>query len=174
MILHTARLILRPLRRRDLDDLAALYADPEVMRFSGDGKPRTRARVRKRLARALRHWKEHGFGIFALIAKEDGAFVGRCGVADLHGHGAPELAYTLARRFWGQGLATEAAAAVVRHAFEDLHIPRLIGVVRVGNEASRRVLEKVGMRFVRDYEYDGHRALWYESENPEAALTEGG
>jgi RimJ/RimL family protein N-acetyltransferase len=78
-LLLTERLLFRPFRETDLDDLTALYGDAEVMRFLGEGRPLDR----ERLDRMLRHWQEHGFGIWALFDKE-GGFVGRCGVAYLH------------------------------------------------------------------------------------------
>src|SRR5579883_1534181 len=115
-VLQTPRLLLRPFRADDLDDLAELYADPEVTRYIGTGCPQNRDQVQRRLERMMRHWQEHGFGMWALLHKPEGRFVGRCGAGYLHGRGDPELAYTLARRFWGQGLATEAVRLVLQHA----------------------------------------------------------
>jgi ribosomal-protein-alanine N-acetyltransferase len=164
-MLQTERLVFRPFRETDLDDLAALFADPEVMRYLSRGVPLTRAETAERLERALRHWSQHGFGIWALF--ERGAFVGRCGVAYLHFADQPELAYTLARRCWGKGLATEAAARALRYAFEEVGLPRVVAFARVENGASRRVLEKVGMTFRGPYEYEGHEAVAYEMVNPQ-------
>jgi ribosomal-protein-alanine N-acetyltransferase len=132
-VLHTDRLLLRPFREEDLDDLAALYGDAAVMRFLGEGRPMDRAQTRERLERMIRHWQEHGFGIWALFDKESGGFVGRCGVACLHRPGEAELAYTLARRCWGKGLATEAAGAVLRHAFEVLRLPWVVAFARAAH-----------------------------------------
>jgi ribosomal-protein-alanine N-acetyltransferase len=163
-VLHTERLLLRRFRAADLDDLAALYADAEVMRFLGEGRPMDRAQTRERLERILRHWQEHGFGIWALFARDGGAFVGRCGVAYLHRPGEAELAYTLARRCWGLGLATEAAAAVVRHAFEVLGLPRVVAFARVENVASIKVMKKLGMTFKEPCVYNGFDAVMYALE----------
>src|SRR5579884_2128872 len=144
-LLETERLLLRPFREEDLDDLCALFADPEVMRYLGGGKPRTREETRERLARVLAHWREHRFGVWALFDRAGGEFVGRCGIGYLHGQGAAELTYALARRHWGRGLATEAVGRVLRYALEELGLPRVVGVALADNRASQRVMLRAGM-----------------------------
>jgi ribosomal-protein-alanine N-acetyltransferase len=160
-VLHTERLLFRPFCEADLDDLAALYGDAEVMRFLGEGRPMDREQTRERLGRMILHWQQFGFGIWALFAEDGGGFMGRCGVAYLHRPGEADLAYTLARRFWGKGLATEAAGAVVRHAFEVLGLPRVIAFARVENVASVKVMTKIGMTFQERCQYGGHDAVLY-------------
>jgi ribosomal-protein-alanine N-acetyltransferase len=164
--LETERLLLRPFREADLDDLADLYADPEVTRYIGPGYPQDRDQVQRRLERMMRHWQEHGFGMWALIEKAEGRFVGRCGVGYLHDRGDAELAYTLARRFWGRGLATEAVRRVLQHAFEVVQLPRVLGAALVGNVASHKVLLEAGLIFVERIHYDGKEALLYAIDNP--------
>jgi RimJ/RimL family protein N-acetyltransferase len=164
-VLETERLVLRPIREGDADDLFALWSDPEVMRFIGDGKPRTREDTEVRLRRALLHWREHGFGLWALLDKA-GGFVGGCGVGYFHELPDAELGYALARSHWGRGLASEAVAVVLRHAFEVLDLPRVVGVAQAGNDASQSVLLKAGMALRQAYQYEGKEALMYAIENP--------
>jgi RimJ/RimL family protein N-acetyltransferase len=164
-VLETERLLLRPIREDDADALFALWSDPEVMRFIGDGKPRTREDTEVRLRRALLHWREHGFGLWALLDKACG-FVGGCGVGYFHEMPDPELGYALARFHWGRGLASEAVTRVLRHAFEGLDLPRVIGVVQVGNVASQNVLLKAGMTLRQSFQSEGKEALLYAVENP--------
>jgi ribosomal-protein-alanine N-acetyltransferase len=163
--LTTARLELRPVQADDLDDLAALYADPEVMRYIGTGQPRTRADSATRLEIMLDHWRQHGFGFFTV--RQRGEFIGRCGLQRLGDTGAIELGYTLAKRFWGQGYATEAARACVDYAFGPVGLHTIVAIARPANLASRHVLEKLGMRLVKMTEWDGGPVAWYELTRPE-------
>jgi ribosomal-protein-alanine N-acetyltransferase len=171
--LQTERLVLRPFREEDLDDLAALYADPEVMRFLGEGRAKTREQTRVLLERAIEQCRRHGFGIWALRDRQDGRFVGRARVAYLHGLGDAELSYTLARRCWGRGLATEAVREVLRHALAVLRLPRVLGVAQVENIASQQVMRKAGMTLRGPYRDDGREALLYAIENPAWASLPG-
>src|SRR5438128_2204028 len=124
MILETERLLLRPFTQDDEEDLFALYTDPRVMRYLGG--VRTREQTRQRLDAMLAHWREYGYGIWALVEKGTGAFVGRCGLGHLHEEvGDPELAYTLGRACWGRGLATEAAGRALAFGFGVLRLPRV-------------------------------------------------
>jgi ribosomal-protein-alanine N-acetyltransferase len=142
------------------------------MQFLGSGKPRTREETRERLQRVLDHWQEHGFGLWVLLDKADGGFAGWCGIGYLHGRGHAELAYTLARRYWGRGLATEAVLRVLRHAFEVLQLPRVIAVARVENVASQQVMIRAGMTFQEEIQYDGKDAVLYAIENPGGGRSE--
>jgi ribosomal-protein-alanine N-acetyltransferase len=165
-VLETERMVLRPFREGDLEDLAALHADPEVTRFLGGSRPRTRQETAEKLRKTMEHWRQHGFGIFALVEKEAGDFVGHCGAAYLHGMGDAELAYSLAKPCWGRGLATEAATAVLRHAFDVVGLPRVVAVAVADNIASQKVMAKVGMTLQGPYQFDGRSAVLYAIEKP--------
>ncbi len=167
--LETDRLLLRPMRDADLDDLCALYADAEVMRYLGNGRPRSREETAERLQRALAHWQKYGFGIWTVCDKRDGRYLGRCGYGNLHDYADRELAYSLHRFAWGQGYCTEAARAVVRHAFEATKLPRLIAVARPQNSASIAVMRKLGMTFQKMIDFEGGDAVLYALDNPLAS-----
>jgi RimJ/RimL family protein N-acetyltransferase len=154
-VLQTDRLILRPFLADNLDDLAYL-ASP----------PRTREETQARLQKILDHWRQHGFGIWAVLEKATGQFAGHCGIGYLHELPDVELTYALLTHYRGHGLATEAVIAVLRHAFEVLGLPRVVGVAVVDNVASHRVMAKAGMRLRGPYEYDGKQAVMYVIENP--------
>ena len=149
IILESKRLILRRLVSEDLDALWALYCDPEITRYIPDA-PKTLDEARKEL-----EWHKNGhprnpdLGLWATIHKGTGRLIGRCGLLPwtIEGQEEVEVAYTIARDFWGQGLATEAAQGIVRHAFERLNITRLICVIEPENIASMKVAEKIGMTF---------------------------
>jgi ribosomal-protein-alanine N-acetyltransferase len=101
------------------------------------------------------HWPRHGYGIWAVTEKATGVFLGQAGLNHIDEIAETELDYALARDSWGRGLASEAAEAAVRFAFERAGLARLIGFVVPENVASRRVLEKLGFAFETETHYWG-------------------
>ncbi|SCL14582.1 Protein N-acetyltransferase, RimJ/RimL family [Micromonospora nigra] len=152
--LETPRTVLRGWCPEDLPAMAAINADPEVMRWIADGSVLDRERSDARIAAYERHWQEHGFGLFALTLRPTGELAGFAGLAvpaflpEIMP--AVEIGWRLARRHWGRGLATEAARAVLDHAFGTLALDRLVSVHQIGNDASERVMRKLGMHLDRD------------------------
>lgn len=152
IILETDSLILRHQVLEDLDDLWALYCDPEITKYIPDA-PRSREEAKEEL-----EWHMHGhprfpeLGLWATIHKETGKFIGRCGLLPWTIDGQPEVevAYTIAREYWGQGLGTEVARAILNYGFEKLYLTRLICVIEPENTASKKVAEKIGMKFERE------------------------
>jgi hypothetical protein len=106
---------------------------------------------------------KYGFGMWATIHKETGKFIGRCGLTpmDIEGHEEIEVGYMLAKEYWGQGLATEAAQAILRYGFEQAGLSRLICVINPGNQASSRVALKIGMTLEIDGDVNGEPTLLY-------------
>lgn len=149
IILETPRLVLRHQAPADLDDLWALYCDPEITKYIPDA-PRTRDEAREELEWHMNgHPRNPDLGLWATIYKESGKFIGRCGLLpwSIDGQQEVEVAYTIARTYWGQGLATEAAEAILQYGFRQLNLPRLVSLIEPENAASQRVAEKIGMRF---------------------------
>ncbi len=147
IILETKRLILRRQVMEDLDDLWALYCNPNITKYIPDA-PRSRAEAQEEL-----EWHMHGhpkhpeLGLWATIHKETGKFIGRCGLLPwtIEGQYDVEVAYTIAEEFWGEGLGTEAAQAILQYGFMQLSLVRLICLIDPNNLASQRVAEKIGM-----------------------------
>lgn len=153
---HTARLTLRRFTATDLDDLAALHGHPSVMRYIDDGRPVPRDTVARQLALILREYEQlpAGQGCFAVRAAASGAFLGWCALrpaASLGLTDGTELGYRLLPSAWGRGYATEAARALVRHAFTALDVDRVVATTMTVNTASRRVMEKSGLTLVRTF-----------------------
>ncbi len=136
----------------DLDSLSALYSDPEIRRYFPEGTL-TYEETKEEL-----EWFLHGhpahpeLGLWATILKESGRFIGRCGLLPWTIDGRPEVevAFLLAKEYWGQGLGTEAAQALLEYGFGKLGLPRLICLIERENQASIRVAAKIGMTFEKE------------------------
>ena len=152
MIFETDRLLLRQQVPEDFEALWAFHCNPENVRFYLDA-PNTREEVRQELEWHLDWYhRENEFGTWAIIHKETGNFIGLCSLMPwtIDGKDEVEMAYILAQEFRGQGLGSELSQAVVRHGFEKLNLPRIISLVEPENKTSRRVVEKIGMRFEKE------------------------
>jgi ribosomal-protein-alanine N-acetyltransferase len=160
-IIETDRLVLRRLTPEDADDLAALYADPEVMRFFGG--PRTPEQTQAQIAWCLAEYERGNPSLWATVLKADSRFIGRCGLLPqmLDGQPEAEVAYMIARPLWNRGLGTEAAHAIQEYAFRNYKFGHVISIIAPDNVASQRVAEKNGMRYERDAEYGGHLCRIY-------------
>jgi RimJ/RimL family protein N-acetyltransferase len=159
--LETARLSLRPFGAGDLDALCRITADAEVMRYIGDGRSITREETAANLHNIVESFRRRGFGRWAVEEKAGGALLGYCGLARPAESPGVELVYMLARRAWGRGLATEASTAVLRYGFEELGLERVYALTMPGNLRSRRVLERLGMEYLRDDCYYGYACVCY-------------
>ncbi|MFE0458518.1 GNAT family N-acetyltransferase [Kitasatospora sp. NPDC058965] len=147
--LRTARLRLRQWHDADLDRLAALDADPEVMRYIADGTTHTREQTAESLLRIRTGWAERGFGLFAVELLDSGRFAGWVGlnVPRFLPEILPavEIGWRLRRDCWGHGYATEGARAVLDFGFETVGLERIVSIHQLPNTASARVMAKLGM-----------------------------
>lgn len=163
VILETKRLLLRRLVIDDLDALFALYSDEEIRRYFPEGTL-TYEETKEELEWFLNghpHYPE--LGLWATIYKETGQFIGRCGLLPwtIDGRNEVEVAYLLDKKFWGQGLATEAAQAILHYGFEHLQLSRLICLIDRENRASISVATKIGMTFEKEGEDEKGPFLLY-------------
>jgi RimJ/RimL family protein N-acetyltransferase len=147
--LTTARLILRRWRDSDREPFRVLNADPRVMEFFP--APLTPEESDSGIARVEQHFDRHGFGLYAAEFIETETFIGFIGL-NIPNFEAPfmpavEIGWRLAHDYWGLGLATEGACAVVHHAFEELRLPGLVSFTAAANLRSRRVMEKIEMSY---------------------------
>ena len=155
ILLRSERLVLRRFTTADVDLLVELDADPQVMRYINGGHATPREQIAGDVLPAWLAWYERagGHGFWAAIERRSGEFLGWFhlrpgrGVTD----DEPELGYRLRAAAWGRGLATEGSRALVDLAFARLGARRVTGSTMAVNQASRRVLEKVGMRVVRSF-----------------------
>ncbi len=164
--LHTERLFLRQFLESDLDEYARMCANPEVMRYIGDGRTLGRDEAWRSMASALGHWVLRGFGLYACEEKATGRFVGRVGIINPEGWPGMEAGWLIGRDSWNRGFATEAATAVIRMAYESLGTTRLISLIRPENAASIRVAEKLGAVPEKTMTLMGAPALIYAYSAP--------
>jgi RimJ/RimL family protein N-acetyltransferase len=153
-------MLLRRFTEADAGPLAALYGDPCVMRFIAP-QPLSLAEVESEILPAyLREYRElaDGLGSFAAIEKATGQTAGRFSLKPANSYGlagGTELGYRLYPAFWGRGLATEGAGALIGSAFGRLQLDLVVATTMADNAGSWRVLEKCGMRRVRTFHYPG-------------------
>lgn len=166
IILETEHLLFRPLELSDLDDLTALYSDPDVMRFLSG--PRDREEVQRVLNMYIREYQIYGHSFFATISKSEQRFIGQCGLLhqEVDGETEIELGYVLARPYWQQGLALEGVQALKDYGLQKLGLTRLISLIPAENRASVHIAEKVGMHYERDIDQWGERFRLYAIEKP--------
>lgn len=152
--LVTERLRFRPFGSDDEDVLHALWAHPLVRRYLWDDQVVDRDQVREVIAASERDFDSDGFGFWMLLFLDEATVVGFCGFRQHPETAEVELIYGIHPDHWGQGLATEAADGALGHAFGTLGLDEVIAGTDAPNEASIRVLEKLGMRETRRF----HRA----------------
>jgi RimJ/RimL family protein N-acetyltransferase len=142
VLLETERLLLRPLGAGDLDDFAALLADPDVTRFVSR---LTRDEAAERIRADEAEWRQRGHGILVVSHRESGEFLGRAGIKRWPQFDECELGWVLRRAAWGHGYATEAARACAEWGFANLEVPYLTAMIHPRNARSIAVAERLGM-----------------------------
>jgi [ribosomal protein S5]-alanine N-acetyltransferase len=144
-VIETPRLLLREMKLEDLDFVAAMLADPEVMRFYP--KTYSRAEAEAWIRRQLDRYRRDGHGLWLAVDRRTGEPLGQVGLVrqQIDGRAEPEVGYLIHRPFWRQGLATEAAAATRDYAFAKLDKQRVISLIRPENVPSQGVARKLGM-----------------------------
>jgi ribosomal-protein-alanine N-acetyltransferase len=150
-MLKTERLILRKLVPDDAEALYRIYHEPDVLKYFACAPPESIEVERAGIERHLGHYERHGFGLWATILRDSGELIGRCGLLAQKVDGADEVevAYLLSPRFWGRGLASEAARTIRDFAFQSLGCSRLVSIIHPQNLASKRVARTIGMQFSR-------------------------
>jgi RimJ/RimL family protein N-acetyltransferase len=179
-MLETPHLILRAPEPGDLDALAAIFGDPEVMRFIGGGATKTRDEIAAAIERFRKSIAETGLGAYTIVRKDTGEICGDAVLVHIPPSGVDwkntgvfsddvEVGYRLGASHWGQGIATEAASALLEYAFDPsgLDLKRVVGVTHPENAASMRVLEKCGLvKLGLTTEYYDTECMLYELKRP--------
>lgn len=162
--LETSRLILRPFESGDVEVAFGWFGDPVVMRFTPTGPDTSIDQTKARIANYQKHQTTHSFSKWIILERRLGGAIGDSGLLKLEDHGWIDLGFRLAQSYWGKGLATEAASAWVRAAFDDFHIDGLKALVHPENVASIRILEKLRFQAERRDTIMGMKSIVYSLE----------
>lgn len=156
MWIETQRLILREFQQEDAQELAFILANPKVMKFSATGIL-SLAQTQEKVYSFISSYKKYGFGKWAVVLKESSKLIGYCGIAveKIDCKDEREIGYRFDSKFWGKGLATEAASAALHYGFAKFKFPYILGIVERSNAASVRVLEKLDMQYKRETLFHG-------------------
>ena len=158
----TSRLILRAFTEEDIDPLHNILGEEDTLRYFPNPDPPSREKVEKLISARLQHWKDHGYGWWAIEQRSKKGLIGWSGLLFLPETEEVEVGYLLDKAFWGKGLATEAAQACLQYGFKNFDMQSIVAIVHLENVASQRVIEKLGMSFVDAAHYFGmdcHRYL---------------
>lgn len=154
MILETERLLLRELTMDDVNDLHIILSDPESMGHYP--KPYSMKKSEGWIKWNIDNYATHGFGMWAVILKDENKFIGDCGITmqSINGEEEPEIGYHINKRYSNKGYGTEAAKVCRDYAFNELGLEKVFSYMKYTNKASSRVAEKNGMRFIMEYKDD--------------------
>lgn len=171
--IETERLILRDLMETDVDGIFELDSNPEVHRYLGNNPISSMQKAHEIVRSIQLQYSERGIGRFAAIEKYSGDFIGWSGLKyntgeketlgdkrDFH-----DIGYRFIPRYWGKGYATESSLAILQYGFNELDLQTIYGAAEVGNIASNKVLQKIGLEYVEQFPYEGEMINWYKIEN---------
>jgi [ribosomal protein S5]-alanine N-acetyltransferase len=161
--IETQRMCLSCWQPCDAVAFRPIAQDPLVMRYVNNGEPWSDAKVREFIARQMQHIARNGFCFWKIRRKPDGQLIGLCGLQALRlgSRWQVEIGWWLTPRNWGHGLASEAAGAVMREALKNLNIERIVAIAIPENYASRRIMQKIGMRYERNVRHRGFDVVLY-------------
>lgn len=169
-VITTKRTTLHPFSQCDAHGFFNLNLNQENVRFTGD-EPFQSIQEAQAFIDGYDHYQKHGFGRWSVYLKPDSLsspdsavseYIGFCGLRKNSQNGLVDIGYRIDQKYWGQGLATETAQAVLAHGFEHLSLPQIVSRARVDNPASIAVLHKIGFSEIGQEQEDGSTWLLFE------------
>ena len=161
VMLETQRLILRKFTPDDVPRLVEMRSDPEVTRYLGGSRRQNPEAVAQRMRFYIDCYEKFGFGMSAMLWKETGEMIGWSGLQPLEETGEIEVGYGMIKEFWGRGIGCECARVWLRYGFAKAGLERIVAVAFPANTASRRIMEKCGMRYEKTEEHYGEQCVFY-------------
>jgi [ribosomal protein S5]-alanine N-acetyltransferase len=163
IILETERLLLREITSKDAPDFFKLNNDPEVIKYTGD-KAFKSIRETELFLDNYKDYLNYGYGRWAVIAKDSKLILGWCGLKYTAGLNETDIGFRFFKKYWNQGFATEAASSCITYGFDKLKLKIIYGKAMKENIASIKVLEKIGMTYWKDQEFELHPGVYYKTE----------
>ena len=175
--LETERLILRDLLESDADGIFELDSNPIVHKYLGNNPIKTKEQAIEIIQFIKQQYKDRGIGRFATVEKSSGNFIGWSGLKlnsddkeALNGKkDFYDIGYRFIPRYWGKGYATESSLASLDFGFKKLKLQTIVGAAEIENIASNKVLQKIGLKFINQFDFEDKKANWYELKNTEYA-----
>ena len=167
-ILETDQLLLREFSIEDAENFYQLNLNPNVVKYTGDKAFKNSMEAENFLI----HYKDYeinGFGRWAVIEKCSGAFLGWCGLKYTQETNETDIGFRFFEKYWNKGFATESAKACLKYGFEKLNLKIIVGRAMAENIASIKVLEKLGLKYEREFDFDEQKGLIYKIENNQAS-----
>lgn len=169
--IETERLILREFLLSDAEGMFELDSNPNVHLYIGNKPVTTIEQSREYIEFVQQQYKDFGTGRWAVILKETNEFIGWSGIKfitdKINNHqNFYEIGYRFIEKHWGKGYATEAGKAFIAHAFNEMKVEVVYAYADPGNDNSRKILEKLGLKYVNSFEHDGESEVWYKIKNP--------
>jgi RimJ/RimL family protein N-acetyltransferase len=171
--IETRRLVMQPLKETDIDNISRIYNDLEVMKYRVFNQAASREETQLMLEKYCQHWDKYGFGRWAIIYKITQNLIGHCGLEFIENTVGEnleknqdskndiEINYLIERDYWGMGLGSEAAIAILKYGFNTLKLNRIFAITKPENIASRRVMEKIGMQYKDNIQLYGMEWMRY-------------
>lgn len=167
IILETPRLALSEFCTEDAGHLYLLNLDPDVIRFTGDAAFES-TEAAANFVRQYDHYEKYGFGRWAVTDKENRTFLGWCELKFCPDTNEHDIGFRFFKKYWNRGYATEAAKACLDHGFNNLGLTQIVGRAAIDNTASVKVLQKIGMAYLRSMDCGHDPGVVYRIENPNA------
>lgn len=158
--IETSRLRLRQFTYDDLDNIYQIWTNPAVRKYLWDDEIISKEKAENTLNYCIDFFKENGFGIWAIIYKQQDELIGFCGFRFLDDTSEIEIIYGITPSYWGMGLATEAVKAVIGYGFEEHHFNCIVGLANIENIRSHRVMELAGMKYEKRM-YNNQDVVYY-------------
>jgi RimJ/RimL family protein N-acetyltransferase len=166
IFIETERLILREIVPADVDGLFELDSDPEVHRYLGNKTVDSKEKTLEIIAFIIQQYADNGIGRWAIIDKNTNEFIGWTGlkfVTDLINNHKDfyDIGYRLIPKYWGKGMATESAVAVLDYAFNTMKLEEVFASASCENVGSNKILRNIGLKFIETYYYEDIKCNWY-------------